>query len=159
MRKLFVIFILLSPTLLWAQSKSVTRFRADFKENTNAFFYPSTLKMLNPNNDPDLAAIIDGIEEIRVLNYNKAEQRFGASEITTLKKNLQEETYNNLMAINEKGNTINLYGRDKKGKTVGFVAIVENTSSLIVIDLIGTIDIKKFMELKKQLDNKISTNT
>ncbi len=159
MQKTFLIFILLSPTLLWAQSKSVTRFRADFKENANAFFYPSTLKMLNPNSDPDLAAIIDGIEEIRVLNYNKAEQRFGASEINTLKKNLQEETYNNLMAINEKGNTINLYGRDKKGKTVGFVAIVENSSNLIVIDLIGTIDIKKFMELKKQLDNKITTTT
>lgn len=159
MRKILVIFILLSPTLLWAQSKSVTLFRSDFKENTNAFFYPSTLKMLNPNNDPDLAAIIDGIEEIRVLNYNKAEQRFGATEINTLKKDLQEETYNNLMAINEKGNTINLYGRDKKGKTVGFVAIVENSSNLIVIDLIGTIDIKKFMELKKQLDNKITTTT
>ena len=55
------------------------------------------------------------------------------------------------MMINEKGNSINLYGREKKGRTTGFVAIIEDTGSLVLIDLIGTIDIKKFLELKQKL--------
>jgi hypothetical protein len=56
------------------------------------------------------------------------------------------------MELQEKGNSIYLYSREKHGKTVGFVAIIDNTENLVLIDLIGSIDVKKFMELKHQLD-------
>jgi hypothetical protein len=36
----------------------------------------------------------------------------------------------------------------------GFVAIVENNESLVLIDLVGAIDIKKFMQLKQKLDSR-----
>jgi hypothetical protein len=36
----------------------------------------------------------------------------------------------------------------------GLVAIVENKESLVLIDLIGSVDIKKFLELKQKLDTK-----
>jgi hypothetical protein len=154
MRQIFIVAALFIPACLFGQSKSVTRFRADFKENTNMFFYSSTLKMLNAENNPDFAAILDDIEEIRVLNYNKTEQKFKGDDITSLKNDLQEEAYNNIMMISEKGNTLNVYSRLKKGRTTGMVAIVENPESLVLIDLIGSIDIKKFMELKKKLDTR-----
>ena len=121
------------------------------------FFYSSTLKMLNTENNPELADILKDIEEIRVLNYNKAEQKFTREDYRGLKNSLKEEDYNNIMMINEKGNSINLYSREKHGKTVGFVALVENRESLVLIDLIGTIDVKKFMELKQKLDNRTGT--
>jgi hypothetical protein len=56
--------------------------------------------------------------------------------------------------INEKGNSINLYTRERKGRMAGLVAIVENKESLVLIDLIGSVDIKKFLELKQKLDTK-----
>jgi hypothetical protein len=118
------------------------------------FFYSSTLKMLNSENNPELADILSDVEEIRVLNYNRAEQKFKNLDIAGLKKDLKEETYNNIMMINEKGNAINLYSREKHGKMTGFVAIVENNESLVLIDLVGAIDIKKFMQLKQKLDSR-----
>lgn len=137
----------------FSQSKSVTRFRSDFKENSNLFFYSSTLKMLNTENSPELAAILDDIEEIRVLNYQKSTQKFGKNDIAALKSALAEESYNNIMMLNEKGNSVNLYNREKKGRTTGMVAIIENSQDLILIDLIGSIDVKKFMELQKKIES------
>jgi hypothetical protein len=154
MPKLIFFFLLLVPSLLFGQSKSITRFRSDFKENSNMFFYSSTLKMLNSENNPELADLLSGVEEIRVLNYKREEQKLKNSDIAGLKNALKNESYNNIMMINDKGNSINLYSREKNGKMTGFVAIVENTVDLILIDLTGSIDVKKFMQLKQKLDMK-----
>jgi hypothetical protein len=152
MRNLLFILALLLPSLSFGQSKSVSRFRADFKESSNMFFYSSTLKMLNTENNPEFADLLKDIEEIRVLNYDKATVKFSNEDIRGLKTALQNEKFNSIMEFQEKGNSIHLYSREKHGKTVGFVAIIDNTENLLLIDLIGSIDVKKFMELKHQLD-------
>jgi len=152
MRKSVFFLLMLIAMSSYGQSKSITRFRSDFKENSNMFFYSSTLKMLNTENNPELAEMLDDIEEIRVLNYEKNAQKFNSSDISGLKNSLKEEDYNIIMTMNENGNSITLYNREKRGKTVGFVAMVENSKSLVLIDLIGSIDVKKFLELKQKID-------
>ena len=140
---------------LAGQSKSIDRFRKEFKEDNNVFIYSSTLQMLNSENNPGFADLIKDIEEIRVLNYTRANQKFTADRITTLKTSLKKEEYTELMIINEKDNKINLYSREKRGKTVGFVALVENPETFVVIDVNGNLDIHKFMQLKNKLDTKL----
>lgn len=137
---------------LYGQSKSITQFRENYKENSNLFFYSSTLKMLNTDNNPELADLLKDIEEIRVLNYEKNKQAFTGTAIKNLTDALLQENYVNLMQMKERGNNIALYSRQKREKTVGFVAVVDNTESLILIDLVGNIDVKKFLELKQKLD-------
>jgi hypothetical protein len=153
------LFLLLLVIGLHGQSKSITRFHDKHKENSNMFFYSSTLKMLNTENNPQLSDLLGEIEEIRVLNYDKEKQNFTRDDIVSLKNALKDEEYVNLMMTNEKGNSLNLYSRQKRGKTVGFVALVENKESLILIDLIGNIDVKKFMELKQQLDTHMGSQS
>jgi len=140
---------------LSGQSKSIDRFRKEFKEDNNIFIYSSTLQMLNSENNPEFADLTKDIEAIRVLNYTKASQKFTADRITLLKTSLKEEKYAELMIINEKGNKINLYSREKKGKTIGFVALVENPETFVVIDVDGSLDLNKFMQLKNKLDTKL----
>jgi hypothetical protein len=159
MQKVILYILFLYSAGLYGQSKSITRFRSDFKENSNMFFYRSTLKMLNTENNPELADLLDDIEEIRVLNYEKAQQSFTRDNISALKNKLKEEDYNNILMINENGNNIELYNKEKRGKTVGFVAFVENKEKLILIDLVGNIDVKKFMQLKQKLDVRIDKST
>jgi hypothetical protein len=136
------------------QSKSIDRFRKEYKEDNNLFFYSSTLQMLNKEENPEFSDLTRGIEESRVLNYSKSAQKFSADEITLLKNNLREEQYGEIMIIHEKGNKIYLYGREKRGKTVGFVALVENPDTFVIIDVDGNIDFNKFMQLKSKLDIK-----
>ncbi len=115
--------------------------------------------MLNTENNPQLADLLNEIEEIRVLNYDKEKQDFTRDDIVSLKNALKDEEYVNLMMTNENGNSLNLYNRQKQGKTVGFVALVENKESLILIDLIGNIDVKKFLELKQKLDIRMESQS
>jgi len=140
---------------LAGQSKSIDQFRKEFKEDNNVFIYSSTLQMLNSENNPEFADLTKDIEEIRVLNYTKAGRKFTTDRITALKTSLKEEKYTELMIINEKDNKINLYSREKRGKTVGFVALVENPETFVVIDVDGSLDIHKFMQLKSKLDTKL----
>jgi hypothetical protein len=151
--------MLVCSQVMSGQSKSISRFRADHPENTNMFFYSSTLKMLNTENNAELADLIKDIEEIRILNYDKEKQHLSAEFISGLKKALAGEEYNNLMMMNEKGNAINLYSREKHGRTIGFVALVEDRGTLTLIDLVGSIDVKKFMQLKNNLDVKMNQTT
>jgi hypothetical protein len=137
------------------QSKSVDRFRKDYKEDNNVFIYSSTLQMLNTENNPEFADLTKDIEEIRVLNYSQAGRKFSADRITTLKSSLKEEKYAELLLIHEKENKISLYGREKRGKTVGLVALVENPETFVIIDVDGNLDIRKFMQLKSKLDTKL----
>jgi Domain of unknown function (DUF4252) len=137
------------------QSKSIDRFRKEFKEDNNVFIYKSTLQMLNTENNPEFADLIKDIEEIRVLNYAKTNAKFSADRIAILKSSLKKEKYVDLMIINEKENKINLYNREKNGKTVGFVALVENPDTFVIIDVDGNLDFNKFMQLKNKLDTKL----
>lgn len=159
MKYAFMLLLLAVTINVCGQSKSITRFRSDFKETSNLFFYSSTLKMLNTENSQELADIFNDIEEIRVLNYSKASVGFSKANISALKKSLADEKYRVIMMINEKGNVVNLYNREKRGKTVGFVAVIENQEGLVLIDLIGSIDVKKFMALKEKIDLRIGNAT
>jgi hypothetical protein len=155
---LLIMVFFMSGYLLHGQSKSITRFREDHKENTNMFFYKSTLKMLNTENNPEINDLLKDIEEIRVLNYDKAKQHLTREDIASLKQTIRTEDYNSLMMINEKNNTIDLFSHEKRGKTVGFIAVVENKESMILIDLAGSIDVRKFLELKQKLDSKMENS-
>ncbi|MFO7370764.1 MAG: DUF4252 domain-containing protein [Bacteroidales bacterium] len=159
MKYAFMLLLMAVTFNVCGQSKSITRFRSDFKETSNLFFYSSTLKMLNTENSQELADIFNDIEEIRVLNYSKTSIGLSKANIAALKKSLADEEYRVIMMINEKGNVVNLYNREKRGKTIGFVAVIENQEGLVLIDLIGSIDVKKFMALKEKIDLRIGNAT
>ena len=103
-------------------------------------------------NNPEFAEILDDIEEIRVLNYDNQNDGNHAININKLKNELKEEDYSNIMMINENGCSICLYNHQKRGISDGFVAIIENNDNLVLIDLIGKVDIAKFLELKRRID-------
>jgi len=156
MKKVLLLVILaVTYVIVAAQSKSIERFRKLHKEDQNVFFYSSTIKMLNAENEPEFADLIKDIDKVMVLLYEKDKQKLKTEEIAGLKNDLHEEKYVPLLLINENGNTINLYKRDKKEKTVGFAALVDNKDNFVIIDVKGSIDFKKFIEFKNKIDLKL----
>jgi hypothetical protein len=156
MNKILILFYFtVIPLIVLSQSKSIERFRKEYKEDQNLFFYSSTVKMLNTENEPAFSDLIKDIEKIMVLYYDKEKQHFKKQEIIQLKHDLENENYVPLLMINEKGCTIDLYKRDRNNKTVGFTALVDNEQNLVIIDAKGSIDFKKFMEIKNKIDLKL----
>lgn len=156
MRRTFIVlFSLFIYTGLFSQSKSIEKFRKAYPEDQNVFFYSSTLNMLNVEESPEFEDLIKDIEKIAVLIYKKAEREFDSEKINGIVTGLKREKYVELMVISDSGNKINLYKKDKRDRTVGFAALVDNEESLVLIDVKGSIDFKKFMELKNKIDLKL----
>ena len=156
MKKIIVLFVMVAVTInLFGQCKSVEKFRKKFPESSNLFFYSSTLSMLNNQDNPELNNLLKGIEKIVVLNYEKEKEQFTPADLTELKENLKKEGYVDLMTIKNDKNDIRLTGRQKKGKTVGYVAFASTDQGTVIIDIKGSFDISKFMDLKDKLDIKM----
>jgi hypothetical protein len=156
MKRILILFYsVLIPLVLLPQSKSVERFRKSYKEDQNLFFYSSTIKMLNTENEPEFEDLIKDVEKIMVLFYDKEKQQLKDHQIDGLKNELLNEKYVPLIFINEKGSEINLYKRDRKNKTVGFAALIDNTKKLVIIDVKGSIDFRKFMDFKNKIDLRL----
>jgi len=155
-RILLLLFLLFTAQIIaLTQSNSMEKFRKAYPEDQNVFFYSSTLKMLDTDNNPEFGDLIKDIDKIMVLIYEKEKQKFTKDDIIKLKKNLKKEKYVDLMLINQNGNNINLYSRDRKGKTIGFAALINNKESMVLIDVKGSIDFSKFMDLKNKIDLKL----
>ena len=153
MRKLFLLFgLAMIHFIISAQSESIERFRKLYKEDKNVFFYSSTIKMLNTENEPEIADLLKDIDKIMVLIYEWENQKFDYQEIIQLKKDLQKEKYLPLLAINENSGSIDLYRRDRKNRTVGFTALATDQDNLVIIDVKGSIDFGKFMKFKEKID-------
>jgi hypothetical protein len=154
-RTIVIVLSLVIHIALSAQSKTIEKFRKAHPEDQNVFFYSSTLNMLNVEESSDFENLIKDIEKIAVLIYKKENKALNSENINGIIKGLKKEKYVELMIINESGNKINLYKKDKKDRTVGFAAFVDNEESLVLIDVKGSIDFKKFMELKNKIDLKL----
>ena len=153
MKKLFLLFgLAMIHFIISAQSESIERFRKLYKEDKNVFFYSSTIKMLNTENEPEIADLLKDIDKIMVLIYEWENQKFDYQEIIQLKKDLQKEKYLPLLAINENSGSIDLYRRDRKNRTVGFTALATDQDNLVIIDVKGSIDFGKFMKFKEKID-------
>ena len=77
MKRILIFFYsVLIPLVLLSQSKSIERFRKSYKEDQNLFFYSSTIKMLNTENDSAFEDLIKDVEKIMVLFYDKGKQQF-----------------------------------------------------------------------------------
>ncbi|UCH14530.1 MAG: DUF4252 domain-containing protein [Bacteroidales bacterium] len=153
MKKLFLIFCLaVIHFIISAQSSSIERFRKLYKEDKNVFFYTSTIKMLNTENEPEIADLLKDIYKIMVLIYEWEKQKFDYREIMQLKKDLQKEKYLPLLIINEDNGSIDLYKKDRKNRTVGFTALATDQDNLVIIDVKGSIDFGKFMKFKEKID-------
>jgi len=154
MRKLFLILLIsVFPVLVFSQSKSIDRFRKKNPEDNNVFIYPGTIQMFQEMEEADAAGLFEDIEKIRILNYSKNENGQYRDKIQMLRDDLKKEDYVDLLIMNENNNRINIYSKEKRKQTVGFVAIIDSENKLMIIDVKGSLDFSEFMKFKNKIES------
>jgi hypothetical protein len=113
-------------------------------------FYYSTLKMLIPEDNEKLREVIYGIEKIKLLRVSELAETKTENEM--VKSDLREEGYEEAITIRHDGNNMIIYIKEKKGITKGAFFLMEEDSSLTVLDLIGEIPIDKLFTLSTEID-------
>lgn len=154
MKKIVLIAALVSciNIITSAQSKT-TQVLDDRFEGLSLYFYKNTLRMLNQKDDPDFDALIKNIEKMKFLLIDKQSDKFGKKEYTQLLNDYKAESFEVVMTSRYQGRNFDIYMKDKKGSSLGTVVLVNDSTNLYVLDIIGTIDVSKASSLFSAIDS------
>lgn len=153
MKKVVIVIVFLfSSTLLMAQSVTTQSLGTKFPDAFSLYFYKNTLRMLNQTDSPEFDEMIKNIEKMRFLMVNKGTEKFGKNEYKKLVSDYQKESFESMMTGRSNGRNFDVYMKDQKGSPLGTVVLVNDSSSLYVLDIIGTIDMSNASQLFQTLN-------
>ena len=107
--------------------------------------------MLNQSENKEFDDMIKDIEKMKFLMVDKNSKNFGTDDYKKLMKDYQAEKYESIMTSRFDGKNFDIYVKDAKGSP-GTVVLVNDSTSLFVLDMIGTIDVTKVGALFSTID-------
>lgn len=145
--------LLVTPLIAAAQSQSTLDLEKKFDDALALFFYKNTLRMLNQQDNKEFDDLIRNIEKMKFLMINKNQEKFGPKEYRQLTTSYQKESFEPIVTSRFEGKNFDVYLRDAKGSKPGTVVLVNDSTSLFVLDIVGTFDVSKAGALFTTLDN------
>lgn len=144
---LTLILCMAGATIILAQSRTVTRFQEDHTPSQKLFFYPSTLRMVNMEKNPDFYALVRDVDKLRVLLYDKSSNGFSKQTLRTLSKDIAAEEYQELMTFQSNRQTAYLYSLGNDNTPEGVVGLIEMDDTIILMDLEGFVNLPALLKL------------
>ena len=137
----------------WAQTKTTEELDKKFDGGLSLFFYKNTLRMLNQSEDKNFDELIKDIEKMRFLMIDMDKQKFTKADFQNLKKDYQSEDYEEMMTSRFQGRNFNVYIKEKGGDVKGTVILASDSTSLIILDVLGKVALDKATTLFKTIDS------
>ena len=152
--KKITLYILLSlfSAGAFAQAKTTEALQAKFDKSLSLYFYKNTLRMLNQTDDKQFDELIRNIEKLKFLMINKTDRDFNVADYKQLANDYKGESYESIMTSRYQGRNFDIYFKDGKGSTPGTIVVVNDSTSLFVLDMVGTIDVSKVGTLFSTID-------
>lgn len=135
----------------FAQSKTTETLHKKYSESLSLFFYNNTLRMLNQNDDEAFDELIKDIEKMKFIMIDKG-TTFSNADYKKLTSGYKGEAFEEIMTSRYQGKNFDVYLKEKSGKTLGMVVLVNDSSSLYVLDIVGSIALDKVTSLYNTID-------
>jgi hypothetical protein len=153
LKSVFSIAIIISiPLLAVSQSKTTEALQKQHSDALALFFYNNTLRMLNQGEDKAFDELIKDIEKMKFLMIKKQNDNFGTTGYKKLVGEYKSEAYEEIMTSRFDGKNFDIFLKEKDGKTQGMLVLVNDTESLFVLDIIGSIALNNVTKLYETLD-------
>lgn len=149
---LFIFGLMMLGQTAFAQSTTITDLKKDKLTNMGLYFYPSTLRMVNLDNNEEFNRLIQDIEK---LIFFKMNGKFESIDMYNLVSQLQsEEQFEEYVVVDGPTKKFYLLGRDKPTETVG-IALLDNEH--YVFDVAGSLELKELPKLYEYIAENDST--
>jgi len=153
MKGIGIIFItLLSAGIAFSQSKTTQALHDANKDAMALFFYKNTLRMINQTESKEFDELIKDIEKMKFLVIDKAQANYGQAKFKTLVSDYKKEGYEEIMTSRFEGRNFDIYLKEKNGKTAGTVVLVNDSTDLYVLDILGSVPINKVPQFFQTID-------
>ena len=134
-----------------AQSKTTQSLQDQNKDAFSLYFYQNTLRMLNQTEDKEFDELIKDIEKMKFLMIKKNAD-FGSNDYKKLVSSYQKESFEEIMTSRYDGKTLDIFL--KEGKDKGMLVLVNDSTNLFVLDIVGQIALNKVTKLYSVLDER-----
>lgn len=146
-----IALVSLSQTV-FSQSTTTEALSKKHGDALNLFFYNNTLRMLNQNEDPEFDKLVRDIEKMRFLLIRKADAKFGNGEYKKLVSDYKAEAFEEIMTSRHEGKNFDVYLKEEGGKTEGMLVLINDSTNLYILDILGHIALDKVTSLYNTLD-------
>ena len=148
LRLILPMLLLTLSVSTFAQSKTTENLHKKYSESLALFFYNNTLRMINQTEDPEFDALIKDVEKLKFLMIDK--QGFSKSEYKKLLTEYKAESFEEMMTSRHQGKNFDVYM--KNGQSKGMIVAVSDSSSLYVLDIVGSIPLNKVTKFFSTID-------
>jgi hypothetical protein len=135
-----------------AQSKTTEALHKSHADALSLYFYNNTLRMLNQSEDKSFDELIKDVEKMKFLMISK-DATFGAPQYKTLVSGYKAEAFEEIMTSRYQGRNFDVFLKDDDGKVQGMVVTVSDSTSLYVLDIVGSVALDKITTLFKTIDD------
>jgi len=146
-----IIVFLFAGTVAFGQSKTTNALSKKYNDAQAFFFYNNTLRMLNQSEDKEFDELIKDIEKMKLLFISKG-NTFRADDYKELTADYKKESFEPIMTSRHQGKNFDIFTKEKDGKTNGMLVLVNDSSSLYVLDIVGRIALDKVTKLYNTID-------
>jgi hypothetical protein len=109
--------------------------------------------MLNQSENKEFDEMIKDIEKMRFLMIDKTKVKLDKDEYKKLLTSYKTEEYEEMMTGRFDGRNFDIYLKEKNGNVKGTVILASDSTSLMVLDILGKIALDKAPELFKAIDS------
>lgn len=148
MQKLITLCMIVFSTTAFAQSKATEALQIKYTDSRALFFYNNTLRMLNQTEDKAYDELIKDIEKMKFLMIDKP-SAFTSSDYKKIVSSYKGDAFEGIMTSRYQGKNFDVFLKESGGKTKGMVVLVNDSSSLYVLDIVGSIALDKVTSLYK----------
>jgi len=152
MKIFLLVGLVFTATLSFGQAETTQALQKRYEDSFTLYFYKNTLRMLNQSENKEFDELIKNIEKLKFLMVDKEGAKFGPAEYKKLKADYGKESYESMVTARYEGKDMDVLIRDKKGETLGTVVLVNDSTNLMVLDIIGTMDISRAGSLFTVID-------
>lgn len=141
-------FVILTSSA-FAQSKTTQSLQDENKDAFSLFFYQNTLRMLNQTEDKEFDELIKDIEKMKFLMIKK-DANFSSADYKKLVSSYKKESFEEIMTSRYEGKNLDIYLKEGKGR--GMVVLVNDSTNLFVLDIVGQLSPGNVTKLYSVLD-------
>lgn len=149
---LLLVAAALVPAWLHAQSSTTEALQKKHHDALSLFFYNNTLRMLNQSEDKEFDELIKDIEKMRFLMIRKNESDFREGDFRKLLSDYKAESFEEALTSRHEGKNFDVYIKEQGGKTKGMLVLVNDSTNLYILDILGSIALNKINKLYTTLD-------
>ena len=135
------------------QTETTIALNERFDDALTLYFYKNTLRMLNQSENKEFDDLIKDIEKMKFLVIEKNSDNFGTADYKKLTNDYKGENYEEIMTSRFEGKNFDVLLNERNGSTKGMVVLVNDSSSLYVLDILGKVELNKVTKLFREIDN------